>query len=248
MDKSLLAKFSPFVNEVRKRLLFVVYVFISATILGFFIYERVIRFIIGSLDLQGVNIVFTSPFQFLNLAISTGVSMGVVFAVPLLVYQLFSFLKPALKPREYKMIVGFIPVSVILFIVGFAFGAFIMKWQIEIFLASSLSLGIGNILDVSRLLSMIIMTSAFIGAGFQFPILLLILLRLGVLKHKQLAGVRKWFYVGSFIFAILLPADSILADILLAMPLILLFELTLLSSRIFGKKSVFTNTNLKATQ
>src|SRR5258708_2002019 len=126
------------------------------------------------------------------------------------------------------MILGFLPFSFILFIIGFIFGALMMKWQIEIFLDRSIAIGIGNILDISHLLNTVVLTSALMGLGFQFPIILLILLRLGVIKHKQLSKRRLWVYLGSFIFAILLPPDSILADILLTLPLIVLFELTLI--------------------
>jgi sec-independent protein translocase protein TatC len=92
-------------------------------------------------------------------------------------------------------------------------------------------LGIGNILDISHLLTTVLLTSALMGAGFQFPIVLLLLMRIGVLKREKLSKWRHWIYLGSFIFAVLLPADSIIADILLSLPLIILFELTLLLTR-----------------
>lgn len=113
-----------------------------------------------------------------------------------------------------------------------------MKWQIEIFLLKSLELGIGNILDISRLISSVIMVSVLLGFAFQFPIIILILLRLGILKRKSLSKLRLWIYLGSLVFAILLPPDSILADIFLALPLIILFELTLLINTIFGRSKV----------
>ena len=184
------------------------------------------------MSLKGVNIVFTSPFQFINLAISCGLASGLIFSFPLLIYQLMLFLKPALKPKEYKLIITFIPFSLILFIVGFLFGVYIMKWQVEIFLARAVSIGIGNILDISGLLSVVLLTATLMGIGFQFPIILLLLMKLGILTRAQLGNARKWVYLGSFIFAILLPPDSIIADVLLSLPLIALFEVTLLLSRL----------------
>jgi sec-independent protein translocase protein TatC len=113
-----------------------------------------------------------------------------------------------------------------------------MKWQIQIFLARSISIGIGNILDISRLLTTVLLTSTLMGIGFQFPIILLLLMRIGIIKHDQLSKRRSWVYLGSLIFAILLPPDSILADILLALPLVILFELTLILNRIFDRRKV----------
>lgn len=203
---------------------------------GFFFNQKIIKFLVDLLSLKGVNIVFTSPFQFINLTISCGIATGLVIVFPLLTYQILSFLKPALKTREYKIIIGSVPFSIILFLIGFSFGFFIMKWQIQIFLTSSVSLGIGNILDISRLLSTVLLTSTLMGIGFQFPIVMLLLMRIGIIKHDDLSKRRLWIYLGSFIFAILLPADSILADILLALPLVILFESALILHNIFEKK------------
>lgn len=239
-------KYSPYLLEIRKRILFTLFVFAVSTLVGFVFYERIIKFLIDILSLKGLNIVFTSPFQFINLAISCGIATGLVFVFPLLIYQFLSFLRPALRFREYKMVVRFLPFSIVLFLIGFSFGFLIMKWQIEIFLARSVSLGIGNILDISRLLTTVLLTSTFLGLGFQFPIIMLLLLRIGIIKHNQLSQQRLWVYLGSFIFTVLLPADSILADIIITLPLIALFELTLILNRIFERKKLKENKRQEA--
>lgn len=235
---ALVSKYSPFLKEAKKRILFTLYVFVAAMFAGFFFYEDIIKFLISLLSLNGINMVFTSPFQFINLAISCGVATGVIAVLPLFIAQILSFLKPALMRKEFRMIVRAVPFCLILFLIGFIFGALIMKWQIEIFLTRSVALGIGNMLDISHLLSIVLITSALMGAGFQFPIVLLLLMRMGILNQHQLAKSRLWVYLGSFIFAILLPPDSILADILLSLPLIILFELTLLINHIWGLKRI----------
>jgi sec-independent protein translocase protein TatC len=232
---ALIDKYYPFFLEVRKRIVFTLSVFAVASVGGFIFYEKIIKFLIGALGLGGINIVFTSPFQFINLSISCGVAVGLIFVSPLLISQILSFLKPALKNKEFKKIVGFLPFSVLLFITGFSFGALIMRWQIQIFLEKSVSLGIGNILDISNLLTTILLTSAFMGVGFQFPIILLLLIFVGVISPHQLRQQRRWVYLGSLIFAILLPADSILADFLLTLPFIILFELTLIFDFLFKR-------------
>lgn len=233
--KARIDKYSSFLAEIRKRIFLTLLVFAVSSIAGFFFYEPIIKFLIDLLGVRAVNIVFTSPFQFINLAISCGVATGIVIVSPLIVAQILSFLRPALKGTEYKMVIRLLPFSIILFLVGFAFGALIMKWQIEIFLVRSVSLGIGNVLDISRLLTTVILTSVLMGVAFQFPIVLLILMKLEILSREQLSRKRLYVYVGSLIFAILLPPDSILADFLLSLPLIILFEATLAGSRLFKK-------------
>lgn len=229
--KAEIDKYSPFLVEAKKRLIFTLCAFAVATIAGFFFYEKIIKFLIDILSLKGINIVFTSPFQFINLAISCGFAIGLIVSFPLLIVQILSFLKPALREKEYKLIIKFLPLSIILFLTGFISGTMIMKWQINIFLDKSVSLGIGNVLDISRLLSTVLVTSALMGIAFEFPLLLFLLLRIGIVKIQQLNKLRRWIYLGSLIFAILLPPDSILADILLSLPLIILFELVVLLNR-----------------
>lgn len=229
-------KYSPFLKEIKRRLIFILSTFIVSGIAGFIFHEQMVKFLIRLLSLEGINIVFTSPFQFINLAIASGASVGLVFTFPLIIFQIMSFLRPALTKKEFRTIVNLFPFSIVLFLVGFVFGALIMKWQIQIFLERSIALGIGNVLDISRLLSTVILTSVFMGAGFQFPIVLFLLMRVGVLNQRSLSKKRHWIYLASFIFAVLLPADSILADIFLSMPLIFLFEVTLILNRIFDRK------------
>lgn len=231
-------KYSPFLKEIRRRIFFTLAVFALATTAGFVFYEPIIKFLIDFLSLKGINIVFTSPFQFINLAISCGIATGLVVVLPLFIIQILSFLKPALRQKEYQLVTRFLPFSIILFLIGFTFGTLIMKWQIEIFLHRSVALGIGNILDISRLLTTVIMTSTLMGIGFQFPIVLLLLMRLNLIDHHSLSRKRPWIYLGSFIFTVLLPPDSILADVLLSLPLIILFELTLILDHISRKKPV----------
>lgn len=233
---AIIDKYSPYFKEVRKRIFFTLSVFAAATLIGFVFYEKIIKFLVGSLSLEGVNIVFTSPFQFIDLSITCGLVTGLVIVFPLIIFQLFRFLKPALRKEEYKMLTRFLPFSIALFLFGFVFGAIIMKWQIEIFRERSISLGIGNILDIKGLLNTVFLTAALMGIGFQFPIILLILMRIGIIKSKWLSKKRPWVYLGSFIFTLFLPPDSILADICLSLPMIILFEVTLIINFFIERK------------
>lgn len=229
-------KYPHFLKETRKRLLFTIYFFIASTLIGFIFYEQIIGFLVKLLSLEGINIVFTSPFQFINLSISCGLAVGLIVIFPVVLGQIMSFLRPALKRKEFKVILRFIPFNIALFLTGFIFGALIMRWQIQIFVEKSLTLGIGNVLDISKLLSTILLTSSLMGAGFQFPIVLLLLIRLNVVKRQALSKKRLWVYLISFFFAMLLPADSIIVDLFLALPFIILFEITLILARFVEKK------------
>ncbi|TSC65944.1 MAG: sec-independent protein translocase protein TatC [Microgenomates group bacterium Gr01-1014_80] len=225
------AKYLPFLSEIRKRLLFLLAVFFITGVLGFIYYEKIIKFSLSLFSLEGVNIVFTSPFQFVSLAFTSAFLLGTIIIFPLIVFQVISFLKPALNSKEYRSIVSLIPFSLILFTTGFGFGIIVMRYVVRLFYKKSVELQIGNFLDVSTLLSQILLTSVLMGLAFQFPIILTILVRLKIIKYRILEKQRLWAYLASLIFAILLPPTDLLSMFLLFLPLVLLFEFTLLLNR-----------------
>lgn len=228
---SLISKYSPFFKEIKKRFIITLVVFILALITGFVFYESIIKLIVNLLRLEGVNIVFTSPFQFLSLAMTSAMLVAIVIVLPLVIFQIVSFLRPALKKHEFNIIITFIPFSTLLFGCGFGFGLLIMRYIIEIFYQKSVELNIGNFLDISNLLSQVLITSALMGLAFQFPILLTILIRLEIISYKFLENYRLWAYISSLIFAAFLPPTDLLSLFLLCLPLVFLFEATIIINK-----------------
>ncbi|OGE32214.1 hypothetical protein A3C59_04220 [Candidatus Daviesbacteria bacterium RIFCSPHIGHO2_02_FULL_36_13] len=224
-------KFVPYLAEIRRRLLFIFSIFIIASGLGFFYYEKIIGWILKIFELEGVNIVFTSPFQFFSLALTIAICAGLVIVLPLILYQVFSFLKPALSPKEFKTLLSLLPLNILLFIAGFGFGVAVMRYVVVLFYQKSVELNIGNILDISLLLSQILITSVLMGIAFQYPVILTILMRLKILDYKSLQRKRWLVYGISLIFSALLPPTDILSLAFLFIPLALLFELTLILNR-----------------
>lgn len=239
-----MAKYRPYLMEIRTRLLFISAVFFVAALIGFFNFQQIIRFVMKLYDLKGINIAFTSPFQFVNLAIDSGVSVGILVVFPLLIYQLLSFLKPALQAKEYLFVLSALPVSIILFIVGFVFGSWMMKFVITIFSQQSEALQIQNLWDIENFLSQIFLTAVFLGILFQFPVVLTTLIRLKVVTYLTITKLRLPIYGLLVILTLMMPPTDLLSDALIFFPLAILFEGTLLLNRKFNKKEV-NNQNVK---
>lgn len=233
LDNSL-EKYFPYLMEIRKRVLFVAAVFTASSIIGFVFYEKIVLIILKLFRYEGVNVVFTSPFQFVELAINSGLLIGLIVVFPLLVTQLLSFLKPALKKKEYKTIIFLLPLGLILFLLGFTFGIFIMRYIVSIFYEKSVAFDIGNFLDISLILSQTLITGALMGLAFQFPIVLTVLMRLKIIKHKNLVKQRPLAYSLAIVFTAFLPPTDLLSLILLTLPLVVLFEFTLVLNKLWG--------------
>ena len=226
-------KYLPFLDEIRKRLRLLVFLFLGFGVLGFVYYEPIITFSIQIFRLEGVNIAFTSPFQFINLAFSSGLAAGLIATLPVVLYQIFSFLRPALKRNEYRLLITLVPLAFLLFTVGFFYGVGVMKYVIGLFYQKSTELQITNLLDISALLSQIIVTSSLLGSAFEFPIILTALMKLNFLSYRTVSSQRTVVYFICLLFASLLPPTDLLSLALLTLPLIFLFEGTLFLNRVF---------------
>ncbi len=224
-------KYIPFLVEIKKRLMFTLCLFIITSIIGFIYTDRIIKLIVEAFGIKGVNIVFTPPFQFINLSLTIALLMGVVILFPLIIFQLVSFLKPALTNKEFKLILFLLPVSLLLFTLGASFGMVVMRYIIGAFYIESLKLNLGNFLDISNLISHIMVTSILMGLAFQFPVVITALMYLKIIKHETLSKKRFWIYAGSAMLAGLLPPADIPSTVVYFLILVALFEITLLLHR-----------------
>ena len=229
------SKFYPFLLEIRKRLLFAGSLFVIGAIVGFFSFQRIVTLVLGFFSLQGVNIVFTTPFQFFTLALNSGLVVGVIVVIPVIIYQLLGFLKPALRRKEYSILVSVLPLTLVLFILGFGYGVLVMKLLLQIFYRTSVSLQIGNVLDIEKFLSNVLLTGLLMGVAFLFPIVMTVLMLLNLVKHSFFERQRIYAYLIAVIFVILLPPPDLISDVVLFAPLVILFELTLILNRVFLK-------------
>jgi len=234
--QSTITHYLPYFLEIRKRLLFIAAVFLAAAIFGFAYYQHIITIIFKIFKLSGVNIVFTSPFQFIDLAINSALLTGTAATFPLMISQFLAFIRPALKVKEYKLIKSLIPFSLLLFAMGTSIGLMIMRYIVVLFYQKSLELNIGNFLDISLILSQTLLTALLMGIAFQIPIVITILMSLKIVSYEAVARQRIPAYVLSLVFAALLPPTDLLSLLLLTLPLVILFEITLILNKTIFKK------------
>lgn len=228
---SAIAKYTPYLKEIQSKLFIVLCVFLCGLILGFIYYQPILAFIMHLFKMEGINLVLTSPYQFIDLAVNTGLLTGLVLALPLFGYYFLSFIKPALAEREYRLILRLYPLAVILFIVGFCFGAWIIQLIINLYTQTSLDFAVGNLWDISHFFSQIIATGISLALIFELPIILTGLLKLKVIKHHGLVKSRRYIYAAILVFVAFLPPNDIISLALLSFPPLLLFELTLLLNK-----------------
>ena len=233
-------KYGIYLEEVRKKLLLLTKIFAVTFIAGFALTSPAIKILLRYVDIPGVTLVTTSPFQLIELAMSMGFFTACIFTVPIFVYHLYSFLKSALLPKERRIFVLSMPLAVILFLVGFLYGCGMLYYGIKLIALTNVGLGVVNYWDINTFISQIVLTSSLLGLLFIFPLVITFLVRLGIISINFLRSKRKHAIVVIFIIVSLLPPTDGLSLILMAAPLILIFEITVLFNRKKSSRNLIT--------
>ena len=229
-EKSL-AKYGNYFEELRSKLVLLVKIFAIIFVVAFFNVAPIIRLLMKYLTMEGVKVVTTSPFQLVELAMSIGFFIACVVTIPIFIYFLFKFLKPALLPKEIKFFLLSLPIAIFLFFVGFFYSCIMLYYAIRLIAVMNVSLGVSNYWDISIFITQIIWTSTLLGLLFIFPIVISFLIRLGILSVEFLRSKRRHAIVIIFIIVSLLPPTDGLSLVLMAVPLVLIFELTVFFNR-----------------
>lgn len=224
-------EYRPYLEDIVFRIRRVAFVFLVIFVLGFFCASAIVRKLIAILNLENVTIVVTSPFQLFNLSIDISFFLASTIAVPYLIWNVYAFLRSGLTKDESGSIFKVIPVSLGLFCLGVAFGGVSMYWGLSFMAKQAAIFGIQNFWDVGTFVSQLVTTSALLGVIFQFPIILALLLRSGIIEVTYLEGKRPIVYAMTLILVALLPPSDGISLIVMTMPLIALYELTLVMYR-----------------
>ncbi len=239
--KSFIAKFTPYLEDIRRRLYITAVAFAVFFVIGFLSTGKILKYILSVFDIQDVVIATTSPFQFADLSIDIGLFLAFLVSCPVLVYNLFRFLLPAMTFKERGVFLLLIPLAAGLFFFGFAYGFLIMYYALILLAQINTLIGIQNIWDIGMFLSQIMLTSTLLGVLFQFPIVLTLVIRSGLLDVGFLKQKRRIAFAIAFAFTALLPPTDGLSLIAMALPLILLYECTIFVNSRFRKSEVITN-------
>ncbi len=221
-------KFLPYLEDLRRRLYISTIIFLVVFVLGFLSSAFIIKHVVALFNISDVIIATTSPFQFADVAMDIGFFSAIIVTLPIVVFQIFSFASPALTSREKKWFFLSVPISVIFFLVGFLYGFFILYYSFGLLAKINQSLGVQNIWNISSFLSQIFITSSLLGIVFQFPIILTALIKIGVLDQSFLKKKRRFAYFFVFLLVSLLPPTDGLSLLAMGLPLVFLYEFTIL--------------------
>ena len=163
---------------------------------------------------------------------------GFLLASPIVMYQIWRFIAPGLYPKEQKVIVPLAMASTFLFALGVTFGYFgVFKFAFPFFLDITYS-GVEAAIPINTYLSMATNLLLAFGICFQLPIVVYFLARVGLVNHRDMIQGFRYSLVGIFVLAALMTPPDVMSQIIMAIPLTLLYGVGIIVARVFSTKPV----------
>ncbi|MFQ5455055.1 MAG: twin-arginine translocase subunit TatC [Nitrospirota bacterium] len=217
-------------NELRQRLIKIIIVLAAISLLVFPISKKIIDFIILPLN---SDIIFLSPTEALWNNIKIAMITGLFISLPFIFYHIWAFISPALFKKERRLIFFFTLSSIILFLLGVTFFWFALLPIVLNFLLSYQTVSLRPMISLGLYIDFIVRFILIFGFIFELPLFITIISSAGIVNPHILSRFRKYFILIAFVFsAILTPTVDIINQSLVAIPLILLYEVGIICSRI----------------
>jgi sec-independent protein translocase protein TatC len=185
----------------------------------------------------GGSLIFTSVAEAFFTYMKVAFISGLILASPFVLYQIWAFVAPGLYRHEKKYVIPFVLAGSFFFAIGILFAYYVALPVGFKFLLGFATDFIKPLPSMKEYLSFSIKFLLAFGLVFEFPVVLVLLARIGVVDAKTLARQRKYAILLIFIFAAVLTPPDIISQVIVALPMIGLYELSILLSKLFGKKS-----------
>ena len=185
---------------------------------------------------EGTSMISTKPAGTFFTPMKLALVLSIFAAMPYILYQMWGFIAPALYRHERKLVLPLLVSSSLLFYAGMAFAYYaVFPLMFKFFIAVAPE-GVAVMTDISEYLDFVLKIFFAFGIAFEVPIATILLVWTGMATPESLAEKRPYIIVGAFVVGMLLTPPDIISQTLLALPMWVLFELGLWSSRYFLKQ------------
>ena len=219
--------------ELRRRILWVALIFVLAFCFGWMVAPNVEVFLTAPLlkVWDDASLLYTGITDGLMIQFSLATMVALIITVPVFLWHVWAYVAPGLHKNEKQFLVPIFLISPLLFVIGAAFAFYVLfPFAFKFFLEINESANFPVVLlpAVTGYLAFAIGMLKVFGIAFQMPLVLVGLNRIGVLSRKAAIQSRKYVIVLIFIMAAVLTPPDVISQILLALPMLLLFELSIL--------------------
>ncbi len=176
----------------------------------------------------------TTPF-FVPLKVA--MMTAFLIALPYILYQAWRFVAPGLYAHEKRLVVPLIAASTVLFFCGMAFAYFVVFPVVFGFITASAPVGVAVMTDIDKYLSFVLSMFVAFGITFQVPVVVVLLVRMDVVSVEKFREIRPYVVVGAFVVGAIFTPPDVVSQIMLALPLWLLYEAGIVVGAWVGKRN-----------
>jgi len=213
------------VIELRKRVVEYLVVLLLATVLSFVFIKRIIFSLTRLIDGPLVTL---APQEGIVTVMKVGVMLGFLLSLPFFIFQIWRFVSYALNEEQRAKVKYYFFLSFFLFVLGISLAYFIVLPLGLEFLTNYGKEFFNPMISISAYVSFVTSILFLFGVIFQLPLVILFLNSVGIISKKQLREKRRYFYLVAFIIAAFLTPPDVITQIFLAVPIILLYEISYL--------------------
>lgn len=211
-------------QEFRKRLIICLVVVAIAALACYNYVDDIIALLSGPAG----KLYFMNPSEVFFTYMEIALYAGILFTLPVLLYEVWAFVAPALWPEERRAVLVILPTAVILFYVGLVFAYYLVIPAAVTFFMGFATQTLQPMFSLESYLSFILVLTLPFGFIFELPLIVVFLAKIGLVTGDFLKGKRKILIVIAFIFAaVVSPTTDIFTQTMIAVPLIVLYEISL---------------------
>ena len=241
------------IKELRQKLMYSIIFFIITFVISFYFSQSIFEFLakpLTSILPEGNGLIYTALQEAFLTNVKVAFFTAALIAFPFLSIQIWSFVAPGLLKKEKQISLPTLIAIPFLFLLGAAVVYYIISpiaWKFFLSFQTAQADGINISLQakMNEYLSLMMTFIFAFGLAFQLPVVLLLLVRFGVLSIQQLVSFRKYAIVLAFIFAAIITPPDPFSQISLALPIIILYEISILISKFLSKRKKDKESNNK---
>lgn len=185
---------------------------------------------------QGVKMLSTGVVAPFFVPLKVTLFLAFLIALPYVLYQVWAFIAPGLYKREKRLIFPILASSIVMFALGMLYCYFIVFRMVFMFIAGFSPESVNFAPDIDAYFSFVITMFVAFGITFEVPIVVMVLNQMGVASYERMCKIRPYVIVGAFVVAAIVTPPDVMSQCLLAVPLVVLYQVGLWCVKLFGKK------------
>jgi sec-independent protein translocase protein TatC len=186
---------------------------------------------------EGTSMIATEVASPFFTPIKLAALVAFVVAMPWVLYQVWAFVAPGLYKNERRLVVPLLASSTLLFYAGIAFAYFLVLPTVFKFIIGIAPEGVAVMTDIAKYLDFVLALFLAFGFAFETPVALVLMVKTGFVTPARLGEVREYVFVGAFVVGAIFTPPDIVSQIMLAIPVYLLYELGILAARVLVPES-----------